>query len=63
MWPIPEVFFYKFEDKLWQTNVFNYLDRIHLELPVSLPGDRDVGEVADVVVGVRPAENDFSSNL
>jgi hypothetical protein len=39
------------------------LDRVHGELPVALAGDGNVGEVADVVVGIRAAEDDLATDL
>ena len=37
----------------------SHLDGVHGELPVALPGDGDVGEVAGVVGGVRAAQQDL----
>ena len=39
------------------------LDPVHGELPVSLPGDRDIGEVSGVVLGVAATEDDLPSIL
>ena len=38
-------------------------EAVHLELPVSLPGDGHVGEVSRVVVGVASSQQNLSARL